>query len=129
MRPAGTAPGSSPTARTAYGTVTRTSDPIPIRLRAWTRRDPVRLATSRPASGMQTNATNAAQRWISPDIERDAPGRSVGKPATSSMQPAHPPTSSAALWSRRASRTAWAAAPSASSDSDAGSSQPCGVNT
>nr|WP_285705125.1 hypothetical protein [Microtetraspora sp. NBRC 16547] len=57
------------------------------------------------------------------------PGRSVGKPATSRMQPAQPPTSSAARRSRHASRTAWTAAPTESSDSETGSSQPCGVNT
>nr|WP_285705126.1 hypothetical protein [Microtetraspora sp. NBRC 16547] len=60
MRPAGTTPGSRPTTRIAYGTVTRRSDPNAVRLRARTRREPVRRATSRPASGMQTNATNAA---------------------------------------------------------------------
>nr|WP_067135945.1 hypothetical protein [Microtetraspora malaysiensis] len=129
MSPAGIIPGSSPSVRIAYGTSTRRSEPIAIWLKTRTGREPVRRAMSSPASGMQTNATNAAYRWISPDIERDIPGRSVGKPATSSMQPAHPPTSSAPRRSSRASRTACSAAPVASSDSETPSSHPCGVNT
>nr|WP_239101092.1 hypothetical protein [Microbispora amethystogenes] len=60
MRPAGTMPGSRPSARRAYGTSTRTSDPSAAEHSSRTGRERVALATSSPASGRLTNAANAA---------------------------------------------------------------------
>nr|WP_259403693.1 hypothetical protein [Microbispora sp. H10949] len=53
-------PGSRPSARRAYGTTTRTSDPSATAHSSRTGRDRVALATSSPASGRLTNAANAA---------------------------------------------------------------------
>lgn len=60
VSPAGTNPGSSPSAPHTYGRTTRTSDPSAIKLNSRARREPVRRYSSRPPSGTLRKATNAA---------------------------------------------------------------------
>jgi hypothetical protein len=128
-RPAGTTCGSMPTAVAAYDTPTRARDASADALSSQMGRERMARHNSNPASGMLTNATSAAYRWISPDIDSDSPGRSVRNPPTSSRPQLHTPTSSAAHRSVLDSRTASTAEPAATSDSDAGRSHPCGAKT
>lgn len=60
VSPAGTAPGSRPSARIPYGTSTRTSEPSATAHSSRTARERVARVTSSPASGRLTNAANAA---------------------------------------------------------------------
>ncbi|MBB2911119.1 hypothetical protein FHS43_002384 [Streptosporangium becharense] len=71
-------------------------------------------------------ATNAAYRWMPPDIDSGTPGASVGKAPTSSMHRPQSPTSRAApRFSRcRDSRAAMTVAAAAKRVSERGSSQP-----
>ncbi|GII78485.1 hypothetical protein Sru01_34670 [Sphaerisporangium rufum] len=130
VSPAGTAPGSSPNARTAYGATTSSRNRPAARLSTRTARacGPPRAASRSPATGMLTKAAKAAYRWMPPETDSDIPGRSVGNAAISTMHSPHPPTSTAARRStpRRASSTANSVEPAANDPSDAGSSQPPG---
>ncbi len=138
VSPAGTAPGSMPSALMTYGTATSTSEPSAAMLShrrtdAWSR-EPVIPATISPAIGTLRKATNAAYLWIPPESDNDTPGRSVGNPATSSRQQLHNPIRSAAprpsgVGCRPASRTASTAEPTAISVSETGSNQPYGAKT
>nr|WP_239089512.1 hypothetical protein [Sphaerimonospora thailandensis] len=134
VSPAGTAPGSTPSALMTYGTATSTREPSATTLSVRMRFEPVILAMISPAAGTLRKATHAAYLWISPETDSDSPGRSVGNPATSSRQQLHTPIRNAAprpsgSGCRRVSHTASTAEPAAISVSETGSSQPYGAKT
>lgn len=129
MSPCGSPTGPWPSITVTYGTTTTASAAYAVTLIPRTSRGHgVRSATSSPAAGITMKATNAAYRWMPPDIDSGAPGWSVGKAPTRKMVPAQMPSSTVIRRSppALASTSASSPAPAAIAMSEAGSSQPCG---